>query len=159
MKLYINQKLFSLGQNFDVLDEYGESKYHVRGELFSFGRKLHVLDCNECEVAFVQQRMMTFLPKFDVFVGDSHVATIEKEISFIRASYKISESSVRVVGDLFHYDYDILDDGQPVAHIHKKLMSWGDSFELDCEEGSDVLLSLAIVLAIDTCMDADQYRR
>ena len=44
MKLYIKQKVFSWGDKFTVKDEAGRDRYYVEGEVFTFGRKLHVYD-------------------------------------------------------------------------------------------------------------------
>ena len=37
MKLYIREKVFSWGDKFTVKDQYGNDKYIVQGEVFSFG--------------------------------------------------------------------------------------------------------------------------
>ena len=44
MKLYIKQKVFSWGDKFTVKDEAGRDRYYVEGEIFTFGRKLHVYE-------------------------------------------------------------------------------------------------------------------
>ena len=38
MKLYIKEKVFSWGDKFTVKDEYGNDKYFVQGEVFSWVR-------------------------------------------------------------------------------------------------------------------------
>ena len=42
MKLYIKQKVFSWGDKFTVKDATGRDRYYVEGEIFTFGKKLHV---------------------------------------------------------------------------------------------------------------------
>lgn len=39
MKLYIKQKVFSIGAKFSVKDEAGNDKYFVEGEILTLGRK------------------------------------------------------------------------------------------------------------------------
>ena len=53
-------------------------------------------------------------------------------------------------------DSKIMDGGAPVVRIHKKWMSWGDAFELDIAPGTDEVLALAVVLAIDAVLDSQQ---
>ena len=43
MKLYIREKVFSWGDKFTVKDQYGNDKYIVQGEVFSFGKINHCL--------------------------------------------------------------------------------------------------------------------
>ena len=52
MKLYMKQKVFSWRDRFYIKDEYEEDRYYVEGELFSWGKKLHVYDMTGAEVAF-----------------------------------------------------------------------------------------------------------
>lgn len=44
MKLYIKEKVFSWSDKFFVKDDSGRDKYAVEGEVFSWGKKLHVCD-------------------------------------------------------------------------------------------------------------------
>lgn len=73
MKLYIKQKVFSIGAKFSVKDENGNDKYFVEGEILTLGRKLHIYDINNNEVAFVRQKLLTFMPKFTVEVGGEEI--------------------------------------------------------------------------------------
>ncbi len=50
-KLYIKQKVFSWKDKFSVFNELGEDVYRVEGEILSIGKKLHVNDLNDREVA------------------------------------------------------------------------------------------------------------
>ena len=50
MSLYIRQKAMSLVDRFSVMDEQGNEKYYVEGELLFFGRRLHIFDVTGAEV-------------------------------------------------------------------------------------------------------------
>ena len=56
----------------------------------------------------------------------------------------------------FGHDYQITENGNAIVSIHKKWMAWGDTFELDIADESREVLALAVVLAIDAVMDAQQ---
>ena len=49
MKLYIKQKVFSFASKFRVTDAYEAERFHVEGELFTLGKKLHIYDNNDRE--------------------------------------------------------------------------------------------------------------
>ena len=66
MKLYIKQKVFSFKDKFNIYDERGEIKYTAEGEIFTLGKKLHITDTNGQEVIFIRQRLLTFLPKYEI---------------------------------------------------------------------------------------------
>ena len=153
MKLYIRQKVFSLVDKFTVKDASGNDVYFVAGEFLSWGKKLHIKDTNNNEVAFIQQKVISFRPKFFVFVNGVQVAEIIKEFTFFRPNYRIRGLRWEIKGSLFAYNYQITQDGIPIATIHKQWMSWGDCYELDIANQQDEIIALSVVLAIDCVMD------
>lgn len=156
MKLYIKQKVFSFRDRFTVKDEYGNDRYFVEGEFLSFGKKLHIYNMYNDEVAFVRQKLMTFMPKFTVEIGSRQIAEIVKEFTFFKPKYYVDGLGWDVKGDFFSHDYEIISNGRVIVSIHKQWMSWGDTFELDIDNASDEVVALAVVLAIDAVIDAQQ---
>ena len=149
MKFYIKQKVFSWKDKFIVKNEHGEDRYFVDGELFSFGKKLHISDTSGNELAFIHQKVMSFLPRFFVYIGENQVAEIVKEFTFFKNKYRIDGLDWEVNGDFLDHDYEISHRGRPIVTITKAWFSWGDSYEIDIADGVDPLLALAVVLAID----------
>ena len=131
MKLYIKQKVFSWGDKFTIYNEFGEGRYIVEGEIFSWGKKLHVYDMAGNEVAFIKQELWSFLPCYHVFCGDTHVAEIRKEFSFLFPRYSIQGLGWEIEGDFLSHEYEITQNGQPIVYISKEWMTWGDSYQLD----------------------------
>lgn len=149
MKLYVNQKVFSLRDKFYVKDEYGEDKYYVEGELFSFGKKLHIFDMSGCEKAMVHEKVLSFTPRFYVYVNGQKEAEIIKKITFFTNKYYVEGYNWNVDGDVFAHDYEIKEHEKVIMNIHKRWMSWGDSYEIDIDNNCDDISALAVVLAID----------
>ncbi|SHK08347.1 Uncharacterized protein YxjI [Hathewaya proteolytica DSM 3090] len=154
MYLFIEQKILSFRDRFSVKDELGNDKYFVEGEFMSLGNKLHVYDRNNVELALIQQKLMTLLPKFSVFIGSRQVAEIQKKFTLFHPRYIIEGLNWSVEGDLWDHDYSIVSNGREIITIHKKWMSWGDCYELFIEDGVEELVAVAMVLAIDCVMDA-----
>ena len=73
MKLYIKQKVFSIGAKFSVKDEAGNDRYFVEGEILTLGRNLHIYDINNNEVAFVLQKIFNFINNFKFYLLNSHL--------------------------------------------------------------------------------------
>ena len=65
MKLLFKQRLFSWFDSYDIYDEAGNTVYVVKGQL-SWGHKLAIYDAYENEVGMVVQKILTFLPKFEI---------------------------------------------------------------------------------------------
>ena len=153
MKLYMKQKVFSWKDRFTIKEETGADRYFIEGEFFAIGKKLHVFDMNHNEVAFVQQKVLTFLPRFFVYRNGQQVAEIVKRFTFFRPRYEIAGLGWEVNGSFWEHDYTITKNGREIVSIHKVWMSWGDSYELNIVNGEDEVLTLAVVLAIDAVMD------
>ena len=156
MKLYMKQKVFSWADTFTVKDQLGEDKYSIKGEVFSWGKKLHVYDRSGREVAFIRQKLWTFLPRYMVSVNGTDVAEIVKEFTFLRPKYSILGPGWDVDGSFWEHDYEVTENGRPIVSIRKEWMTWGDTYELDIADTGNEVMALAVVLAIDCVLDAQQ---
>ena len=149
MKLLFKQRLFSWFDSYDIYDEDGNSVYTVKGQL-SWGHCLKIYDADDHEVGTIQERILTLLPKFEVYLGNQYVGSISKEFSFFTPRFNIDYNGWHVEGDFFEWDYSILDQsGQQVAEISKQLFNWTDTYVIDVQNPSDALGALMLVLAID----------
>jgi len=54
-----------------------------------------------------------------------------------------------VRGKFMQHDYTITRAGKPIATVHQKWLSWGDTYEIAVKEGVDAVPVLAIVLCFD----------
>ena len=154
MRLYMNEKVFSWKDKFSIKTETGEDRYFVEGKVISIGKKLRVYDAEGNELAFVNQKLVSLMPKFTVEINDQEVAVIKKKVTFLKPKYIIEGPGWEVQGDFLSHDYEIVENGRTIVAIHKQWMSWGDAFELDIEDESQEVLAVAVVLAIDAVMDS-----
>lgn len=137
-------------------DFQGNDRYFVEGEVFSFGKKLHIYNKNRQEIAFIKQEMLTWMPRYSVFVGERQVAQVVKEFSLFLPQYYIEGLDWNVEGDFFAHEYQIRKAGRLIASISKEWMSWGDSYELSIDESVEEAMALAVVLAIDAVIDSSR---
>lgn len=160
MKLYMKQKMFSLKQDFDVVDEDMNPIYHVEGKLFSLGRQLRIYDSQtNAELAFIKQKLMMLLQTMEIYRGEVLQGTVAKKLSFLNPKFEIGHLGWQVEGNFFGYDYQITDDeGFLIATIRAKVWSFVDSFEIEIFDDEDFIVDpvmvLAVVLAIDLTRDA-----
>ena len=66
MKLLFKQRFFSWFDSYDIYDETGRVVYQVEGRL-SWGHKLVIYDRNGNEVGTVLEKVLTLLPKFEIY--------------------------------------------------------------------------------------------
>ncbi len=154
MKLYIKQKIFSLKDKFNIYDENGDIKYKAEGEFISLGKKLHITDRNENEVIFIKQRLMTFLPKYEISVMGNEAVEIVKNFTFFKHEYSIPDWGITIKGDFFAHEYEVMRNGIEIAHLSKEWLSWGDTYAIYIGDPKDELLALSAILVVDCCMEA-----
>lgn len=149
MKLLFKQRLFSWFDSYDIYDEAGNVAYTVKGQL-SWGHRLKIFDLQEREIGTVQERIFTFLPKFEIYLGDSYVGCISKEFTLFKPVFDIDYNGWHVEGDFFEWDYRIVDmSDRCVATISKEIFNWTDTYVIDVCNSEDALGVLMLVLAID----------
>ena len=149
MKLLFKQRMFSWLDSYDIYNFAGETVYTVKGQL-AWGHCLKIFDANGLYVGMVKQRLLTFMPKFDIYIGEQYVGCISREFTFFRPQYRIDCNGWYVEGNFFEWDYRVLDQGgRCVATVSKEFFNWTDTYSIDVEDPRDALYALMLVLAID----------
>lgn len=151
MKLLIKQRVFSWSDTYDVYDEWERPRYFVKAEFFTLGHQIYVTDeLTGQEVGSIHQKLFSLMPQFDLVIGGMDMGFIRKEFTFFRPRYRLNVNGWQVQGDVFGWDYDVLDaGGNYVMHITKELFHWGDTYVLDIPDERNALLCLLIAISID----------
>ena len=150
MQLYIKQRVFSWTDTYDVYNIHGEPRYYVRAEFFSFGHQIHVYDRRtDREVGSIHQKLLAFLPTFEIVINGAVVGTIRREFTFFRPRYHVDFKNWQVEGYFWDWDYSVTDGSREVMTISKQLFSWGDAYTLDFNRAEDEIPGLLLVIAID----------
>jgi uncharacterized protein YxjI len=159
VKYYIKQKVFSIGDKYEIYDENETPVFNVKGEIFTIGSKLHLYDLNDKELYYIKRRVFTFLPKYEIYQDDKLIANATKQFTFFvsRITIESDLGNFEIDGDFISHEYTIYCDGQQVASIHKKWLSWGDSYEIEISDKDHISFYLALVITIDNCMHENSH--
>ena len=149
MKLLFKQRMFSWFDSYDIYDEEENTVYTVEGQL-SWGHCLHILDRDGYHIGTVQQKVLTFMPKFELYEEEQLVGLLRKEFAFFRPHYFIDDFGWEIQGEFMEWDYTITGpEGEVAATISKELFHWTDTYVIDVARPEDALRALMVVLAID----------
>ena len=149
MKLLFKQRFFSWFDSYDIYDEAENVLYTVKGQL-SWGHCLKIFDPAGREIGTVKEVVFSFLPEFQLFLGEQHVGSVRREFSLFTPRYHIDFNGWQVEGSFFEWDYTITDaEGSPVASISKELFHMTDTYVIDVKRPEDALCALMFVLAVD----------
>lgn len=149
MKLLFKQRLFSWFDSYDIYDEAGETVFTVQGRL-SWGHCLEIYDCYGEHVGTVKEEVLTFLPRFALYLDGRCIGEIQKKLTFFKPAFTLDCKGWQIEGDLFQWEYEVVDaGGARIMQVSKQLFNLTDTYVLDIKKSEDMLLCLMIVLAID----------
>lgn len=149
MRMHFKQRFFSWFDSYDIYDEYDNTLYVVKGQL-SWGHCLKILDKYGCEVGTVKEKILSFMPRFEVYLGQQYLGCIRKEITFFTPKYDIDYNGWHIDGDFWEWEYNIIDSmGQLIGTISKELFHLTDQYIIDVVNDKDALIVLMFVIALD----------
>lgn len=149
MKLLFKQRFFSWFDSYDIYNEAGDTVYVVKGKL-SWGHCLKIYDRDNNELGTVRERVFSFLPKFEMYLGEEYIGCIKKHFTFFKPQFSIDCKGWTVDGSLFEWDYSIQNElGEDIATVSKELFHLTDTYVIELQNPADALEVLMLVLAID----------
>ena len=149
MKLLFKQRMFSWFDSYDIYDEAGNTVFTVKGQL-AWGHCFKIFDASGNEVGTVRQRMLTFLPKYEVYERGQYDGCISREFTFFKPRYNIDFNGWQVEGSFMEWDYSVCSSlGDEIAVVSKELWNWTDTYSITVGNPDNALGVLMLVLAID----------
>ena len=149
MKLYIKQQVFSWTDRFFIKDEYENDRFYAEGEFFSWGKKLHIYDLTGNEVAFIKQKVLSWMPCYTIEIGGQAVCEVKQEFTFFKQEFSFNGLPWKIEGDFWAHEYTLHDGYKSIMQMSKHWFTWGDSYELTIHEPQNELIGLCAALAID----------
>jgi uncharacterized protein YxjI len=148
----LRQRLFSLGEDYDIEDADGHNVFHVDSKLFRIRETFVIEDRQGHEVATITQKLLAFRKTMTIERGETTIATIRKALfAPIGDTFAIeladgAEMSAR--GDFLAHEYTIQRGSQTVAEISKQWFAFSDTYGITItpEEDEGLILSVAVVI-------------
>ena len=121
---------------FNVTDENQNLLYQVKGKFMSLHNKLELTNKDGDLLYQSKKKLLRILPKYSIFdKSGQEVASIVSKFSFKpKFNLSILRNEQTVEGSIFAHSFSILDNKGIVASISKKIISWGDTYEIEIYE-------------------------
>lgn len=151
MKLYLKQKVFSFKDQFYVRDINGNEVYQVVGKMFSLQNEFDLKTIDGEQRLKAKRKVFSLLGKYTLTdVEDRVVAQVNRKFGF-RPKFEIllGHETLHMEGSIFGYNFTIERNGSPIATIQKQVLTWGDTYEIDIIDESQLEVYLFIVVIID----------
>ncbi len=156
MKVFIKNKLISLGGSLEVFNEQKEIIYKIKGKIISPTRKKKMYDKNRNLLYTIRNKFWHFFVN-KVFVYDANnnkIATLVKNKFSINKNFEIQTETglIEIKGEFFKRNSQILKDGVQIGIVHDDFNFIADTFTLEAEE-QDIPFLVALVVALDNLRD------
>lgn len=156
MKLYVNEKLFSMHRKFYVKDENEMDVYEISSKIISFGAKTTINDMYGNKIAYIEQELFHMTPNYNVYINEEFVFKITKKFQLFKNDYKLS-NGYRVDGNFMMLDFIIYDSNDvQIGSIKRKFFSIGDKYEISIDDITKKEIVLAIIVAITNDINRSQ---
>ena len=156
----IRERFFSIGDDFDVMDEHGNKVLHVDGKVFSVRNKLIIEDLAGTELASVHRHLVALRPTYEIRVGGEKAAEIRKKLfTPFHDRFTIDvpgPNDLEMRGNLLEHEYTIERGGVEVAAVSKRWLTIRDTYAVQIAAGEEPLLIIGSVLALDLAMAREE---
>jgi uncharacterized protein YxjI len=158
----IRERFFSIGDDFDVLDEHGNKVFHVDGKVLSVRNKVVIEDLDGHELASVHRHLIALRPTYEIQIGGEKAAEVRKKLfTPFREKFTIDvpgDDDLEMRGDLLDHEYTIELGGREVAAVSKRWLTIRDTYAVQVAADQDPLLIIASVLALDLALDREKEK-
>jgi uncharacterized protein YxjI len=158
MRYLMRQKFLSWGENYLIKDDTGQDVFLVKGKIFRIKNKLSFQDTQENELAFIQQKLMSWGNTYEIYRNSEVYATMnESFFTSIGRKFTVDipgADDLKVKGNFSGYEYTFERASGVVATVLKKWASVADTYAVDIIPGEDDVLILACTVVIGIASDA-----
>ena len=154
MKLYIKQKVFSIGERFYVRNEDGADVFYVEGSFLRIPKEFRIYDMSGNLLATIEKQMFRLLSRYDIQTEHEFV-TLKRHFTFLFNRFSLEGLDWELEGNFTSHEYQLIKGERPIMSLTKHWFTWGDSYELNIEHPEDALLCLCIVIAVDAAVAND----
>ena len=159
MRYVMREKIFSFGDDFTIKDETGVDRFKVDGKVFTIGNKLSFQDMSGRELAFIQQKLLSFAKKYEIYRDGALAAVVKKELfTLFRCKFVVDvpgPDDLEAKGNFLEHEYEFTRGGRVVGGCSKRWFSWSDTYGVEVAPGEDDVLILASSVVIDMICHAD----
>ncbi len=156
MKVYIKNRVFSLGQGSSVVDENKNALFDVKGRAISITRKKFLYDANGQLLYSIRNKWINFfVHKAYIYdASGSKIATVKDKWFNVNQEYFVMgyKDEIKIQGKFFGLTSQILLNGNVIGTVRRQITFIADAFELEADE-RDIPFLIALVVALDNIHD------
>lgn len=152
-QFFLKQGVFGIKDRYKVYDENKKVVYNMVSKFFSLSGKTKMIEtATNRHVYTLNKKIFKILPVY--YLKDpsgARVAKIKKRISILSQKMTIESiyGNFEIRGDIYAYTFEIFKGEEQVVAVRKKVISFGDTYEIAIFDEEMVEFYLALTLMLD----------
>lgn len=160
MRYAIKERFWTWGEQFYIYNEHQDPVFEIVGKVFSWGDQLSFRDMQGNELAYISQRLLSFMPCYEIHKQGKMFAQLNKEFTWFKQRFTLDvpgPNDYTINGSFWDHDFEFQRKGRTVANVSKAYFSWTDTYGIDIVSDEDDVAILCTCIIIDQILD-DQQR-
>jgi uncharacterized protein YxjI len=164
MRYAVREKLFSIGEDFWITDEYGNRAFLADGKAMSLRQTVELKDGSGAVAAVIRKKLLSMRETMEIERDGAPAATVHKELFSPLHHRSVIDlaggGELEAVGNILDKEFEIRGGGRTLARISRAWFTVRDTYGVDVAPGEDDVLMLAVAVALDRIQhDEDERRR
>ncbi len=160
----ISQKLISIGDDFWIENQEGQRVFKVDGKALRLRKTLIFEDMKGTKLAKIQERLLPIRDTMAIEDADGNQMAVIKKglIAPLGDHWTVNVKGgpdLDVQGNLLDHEYSINQKRIKIAEVSKKWLSVTDTYGVEIGDGQNVILILALAIAIDMMSHGDNKKK
>lgn len=150
---FVLKKIHKIGKAFQVVDQFGQARYHISQKQFSIGNKVVITDPAGDQVAVLRRMFSPIVPKYRVCIAGVEPFSVRRKLS-LAPVYQVSGYGWTILASASRYRcYADEQSQKALFDLQQVTGSWMDRFCIDVYEREFSLHGICIAVAIDMAID------
>lgn len=162
MRYAVKEKLFSIGDDFWITDEEGDKAFLVDGKVLRLRQTLEIQDPGGHVLVTVRKKLIALHESMEIEEDGVLAATVRRALVSPlrhRSTVELADGSqLDVTGSILDKEFEITAGREVLARISRAWFRIRDTYGVEVAPGQDVVLFLAIAVALDRIRDDDEAR-
>lgn len=144
-----------------IRDAGGNECFYAETQPTAITYKMHIIDLYGNEIITVQQSKKVTLASvnFEMRKNDQLVTNVIQRVKLTTYNYDLPELGIRADGKILMFNFKMTAGGRDVATISKKVLAWGDSYEIFINDPKDTEVVLGFVTCIQMLWIRNRHKR
>ena len=152
MKYMIREKFWGWGDDFFIMNDRDEKVFFVDGKAFSWGDKLSFQDLEGNQLAFIKQKLIALMPRYQIFKDGALFAEVQKKFTWFKKKFELNvpgPNDYVINGSFWDHEYTFTRGDRVVASVSRSFFSLNHTYGVQIVDGEDDVAILCTCIVID----------